>query len=55
MKNTYIYPAIFHYADDGISISFPDLPGCFSAGDTEEGALSMAQEALSLHHPQMAG
>lgn len=49
MKNTYVYPAIFHYADDGISISFPDLPGCFSAADNEEEALSMAQEALALH------
>lgn len=26
MKDTYIYPAVFDYADDGISISFPDLP-----------------------------
>ncbi len=49
MKNAYVYPAIFHYADDGIFISFPDLPGCFSVGDIEEEALRMAQEALSLH------
>ena len=28
VKDRYIYPAIFDYAEDGISIEFPDLPGC---------------------------
>ena len=27
----------------------PDLPGCFSAGDTLDEAISMAQEAIDLH------
>ena len=31
-KDRYIYPAIFDYADDGISIEFPDLPGWKLAG-----------------------
>lgn len=48
-KNKYVYPAIFDYADDGISISFPDLPGCFSCGDNDEEALAMAKDALGLH------
>lgn len=48
MQNTYIYPAIFNYADDGISISFPDLPGCFSCADTTEEALKNAEEVLGL-------
>ncbi|QQK74639.1 type II toxin-antitoxin system HicB family antitoxin [Salicibibacter cibarius] len=48
-KNRYIYPAIFQYADDGISVSFPDLPGCFSAGVDDEEALSMSKEAMALH------
>lgn len=48
-KNKYVYPAIFDYADDGISISFPDLPGCFSCGDNDSDALAMAKEALGLH------
>ncbi|SHL17864.1 hypothetical protein SAMN05443507_1537, partial [Alicyclobacillus tolerans] len=26
-KDRYIYPAIFHFAEDGISIEFPDFPG----------------------------
>lgn len=47
-KDRYIYPAIFEYADDGISISFPDIPGCFSCADTDEEALYMAKDALGL-------
>ena len=45
-KDTYIYPAIFDYADDGISIEFPDLPGCLSCADTDEEALYMAKDAM---------
>lgn len=48
-KDYYMFPAIFDYADDGISISFPDLPGCFSCADTDEEALFMAKDALGLH------
>ena len=48
-KDRYIYPAVFHYADDGISVEFPDLPGCLTCGDTTEEALLMAKEALELH------
>jgi len=49
MNKTYFYPAIFEYADDGISICFPDLPGCLSCGDTDIEAYSMASDALGLH------
>ena len=31
------------------SVEFPDLPGCFSMGDTLEEAKTMASEALSLY------
>lgn len=48
MRDKYVYPAIFNYADDGISISFPDLPGCYSCADTDEEALLMAEEVLGL-------
>lgn len=48
-KDRYIYPAIFDYADDGISVEFPDLPGCFTCGDTDEEAIRMAKEAMALH------
>jgi predicted RNase H-like HicB family nuclease len=49
LQDRYIYPAVFDYADDGISIRFPDLPGCFTCGDTEEEALRMARDALAGH------
>lgn len=48
MKDTYAFPAIFDYADDGISIEFPDLPGCLSAADTTEEAIKNAKEVLGL-------
>ena len=45
-KDVYIFPAIFDYAEDGISIEFPDLPGCLSCADTDEEALYMAKDVL---------
>ena len=49
MKDKYVYPALFSYDDDdGISIEFPDLPGCFSCADTDEEALYMAEDVLGL-------
>ncbi|OPX83963.1 MAG: hypothetical protein A4E54_02928 [Pelotomaculum sp. PtaB.Bin117] len=45
----YIYPAIFNYYDDGISIEFPDLPGCLLCAETNEEAFKNAKEALGLH------
>lgn len=49
MKNRYAFIAVFHYEKDGISISFPDLPGCFPCADTTEEAIKNAQEAMGLH------
>lgn len=49
MKDTYIYPAVFDYAEDGISIEFPDLPGCLPCADTTEDAVKNAKEAMKLH------
>ena len=49
MNTSYIYPAILHYAEDGISISFPDLPGCLSCSNTTNEAAKDAKEALGLH------
>ncbi|MCU6709335.1 type II toxin-antitoxin system HicB family antitoxin [Paenibacillus sp. J5C_2022] len=48
-KDRYIYPAIFSYEPDGISVEFPDLPGAFTCGDTDEEALRMARECMALH------
>ncbi|MCA1294926.1 type II toxin-antitoxin system HicB family antitoxin [Paenibacillus sp. alder61] len=49
MKDRYIYPAIFDYVDDGISVEFPDLPGALTSGDSDEEALHMAKDCLALH------
>jgi predicted RNase H-like HicB family nuclease len=49
MKDRYFYPAIFDVADDGISVEFPDLPGCLPCGDTVEQAVANAKEAMALH------
>ncbi|GHU26109.1 antitoxin HicB [Spirochaetia bacterium] len=44
------YLAIFETDEQpGISIFFPDVPGCISCGDNFDHALKMAQEALGLH------
>ncbi len=48
MKQKYVFPAVFDYSEaPGISISFPDFPGCLSEADDNEQALSMARDALS--------
>lgn len=48
-KDNYIYPAIFNYAEDGISIIFPDLPGCMPCASDIDEAMHNAKEALALH------
>ena len=44
------YIALVH-KDEGTSygVSFPDMPGCISAGDTFEEAVANAAEALAGH------
>lgn len=49
MKNEYTYPAFFYFDEDGISIEFPDLPGCMPCAQTQEEAFRCAKEALALH------
>jgi len=45
-RDNYVFPAIFSYDEDGISIEFPDLQGCVSCAQTDEEALYMAKDAL---------
>jgi len=49
MKDTHVYPAVISIDPDGISIEFPDLPGCLSCADTIDEATRNANEALKLH------
>jgi len=44
------YPVVIHKdKDSDYVVMFPDLPGCFSAGETVEEALANAQEAAECH------
>jgi predicted RNase H-like HicB family nuclease len=48
------YVSLIHKdADSDYGVSFPDLPGCVTAGRTINEALSMAKEALTLHIENM--
>jgi len=49
MNKTFLFPAIFHNAEEGgYWVSFPDLPECFSQGDTQDDAYFNALDALAL-------
>ena len=44
------YIALIHKdADSDFGVSFPDLPGCITAGRTLDEARLMADEALAVH------
>ncbi|MDP6038920.1 MAG: type II toxin-antitoxin system HicB family antitoxin, partial [Candidatus Latescibacteria bacterium] len=44
------YPVVIHKDDDSdYGVTVPDLPGCFSAGDTIEDALAQGAEAVLCH------
>jgi len=45
------YIALFEYENNnsGFSVVFPDLPGCYSAGDDFDDTFRMAHEALAFH------
>ena len=44
----YFYPVIFEPEEVGVSVYVPDLPGCFTQGDSLEEALDNVQEAMGL-------
>lgn len=48
-KDCYVFPAVFECEEEGISIVFPDLPGCLPCGSTTEKAVKNAKEAMALH------
>ena len=44
------YPVVIHKDfDSDYGVTVPDLPGCFSAGDTVDDALTQAVEAIECH------
>ena len=43
------YPVVMHKDEEsGYGVSVPDLPGCFSAGETLEDAIESVHEAVGL-------
>ena len=45
----YVYPAIFSPSEDGgFTVSFPDVSGCYTEGDTLAEAIEKAKDALCL-------
>jgi len=44
------FPVVLH-TDDGVryGVTVPDLPGCFSSGNTFDAALDSVMEAIDLH------
>jgi predicted RNase H-like HicB family nuclease len=40
------YKVALHSSDEGISVSVPALPGCWSEGDTKEEALANIRDAI---------
>ena len=49
-QDRYFYPAVLT-DEEGyeIAVTFPDLPGCATSGETEEEAIASGREALALH------
>jgi predicted RNase H-like HicB family nuclease len=44
----YAYPAVFTAENNSYSVSFPDIEGCFTFGETIPEAIEMAEDALCL-------
>ena len=48
------YPVVIHKdPDSDYGVTVPDLPGCFSAGETMDDALDQVVEAIELHIESM--
>lgn len=48
MKTMYVFPAVFEQEENGYSVYFPDVSGCYTSGQTLEEAMNMAEDALCL-------
>jgi len=42
----YVYPVMVEEAEDGVTVTFPDVPEAVTCGETREEALAQAPDAL---------
>lgn len=50
MKNNYLFPAIFKVnSDKSVWVKFPDIPDCFTDGESFDDGVSNALDVLGLH------
>ena len=50
MEQQYEFTVVLERDEDDVMIAtVPALPGCHTAGDTEEEALALIQDAIALH------
>jgi antitoxin HicB len=47
LPDRYFYPAIFTFEEDGVSVDFPDLDGCFTGGSDLNEAFHLARDVLA--------
>jgi len=40
------YNVVLEHSEEGVSVSVPGLPGCWSQGSTEEEAFDMIRDAI---------
>lgn len=45
----YRYIALLDYEEDGVHVTFPDLPGCVTFGENEAEAIKEARDVLAFH------
>ena len=55
MSSIFYFAIIHKDEDSAFGISFPEVPGCFSAADREEDIIPNAIEALSLYFEDEEG
>lgn len=48
-QDRYIYPSIFDFSNEQVTVTFPDLTDCHANGNNYEDAFEMAKKTLATH------